>query len=812
MARRAPPVCLIGLALAAGCAGEPGKGGADGGGADSGGAPLSVCAGDACVEPQAGGGLLLRFAGEARLSLPADAVAVGVEDALIDTRSYDPTYPQAATRWAGLTEWGAPAAVDGGIELALRGADGGAQRLRVEAGPDGAVALRLVPTEAPPGGVVVAYRVAAAVTADEGLYGLGEWFDRPEHRGAVRPMHIVADLESESSYNEAHVPVPLLIGTRGWGLFAETDRPTVFDVAAADPERVQVEVGVGPAADEGLRLHLLAAAEALDVTAAYTALTGRPRLPAPWALGPLLWRDENIDQTEVLADVHQIRDLDLAASGVWIDRPYATAVNTFDFNPATYSDPGAMVAEVHSLGLRLALWHTPYLEPEGAAALHAEAQAAGYFPPNVPIIFNGWSEPLDFTNPAAVTWWQGLLGAYGALGVEGYKLDYGEDVILGLNGNRLGWVFADGSDERTMHKGYMRGYHSTYAATLPEDGGFLLCRAGTWGDQVNVNVIWPGDLDADMAYHREPREDGSLSVGGLPAAVAAAAGLGPSGFPFFASDTGGYRHSPPSAETFIRWAQHTALTPTMQVGNSASLQPWELLGGAELDHYRDLSRLHQRLFPFIWTEALALEGGGRPLLRPFGLQEPQWGQHPADQYFFGEDLLVAPVVRPGQTTRALVRPAGDWVGWFDGAPLPGAPGALVTVDAPLLSLPLFLRAGALIPLLRPTIDTLAPVDDPEAIDSFATDPGRLWARAAAGGSGAAAVYDGAALRLDDDGATVRVEMTPGAVFRQGLGLELVGLGGPPSGVEIDGAASEAWSYAGGVLTIPEIGAVVQITR
>jgi hypothetical protein len=202
---------------------------------------------------------------------------------------------------------------------------------------------------------------------------------------------------------------------------------------------------------------------------------------------------------------------------VWIDRPYATAVNTFDFNPATYSDPGAMVAEVNGLGLRLALWHTPYLEPEGAAALHAEAQAAGYFPPNVPIIFNGWSEPIDFTNPAAVTWWQGLLGAYSALGVEGYKLDYGEDVILGLNGNRLGWLFADGSDERTMHKGYMRGYHSTYAATLPEDGGFLLCRAGTWGDQVNVNVIWPGDLDADMAYHREPREDGSLSVGGLPA-------------------------------------------------------------------------------------------------------------------------------------------------------------------------------------------------------------------------------------------------------------------------------------------------------
>ena len=78
-----------------------------------------------------------------------------------------------------------------------------------------------------------------------------------------------------------------------------------------------------------------------------------------------------------------------------------------------------------------------------------------------------------------------------------------------------------------------------------------------------ASVIWPGDLDADMSRHGDPK-DGQLAVGGLPAAVAASLSLGPSGYPLFASDTGGYRDSPPTKETFTRWFQYTALTPVMQ--------------------------------------------------------------------------------------------------------------------------------------------------------------------------------------------------------------------------------------------------------
>src|SRR5206468_131210 len=163
-------------------------------------------------------------------------------------------------------------------------------------------------------------------------------------------------------------------------------------------------------------------------------------------------------------------------------------------------------------------------------------------------------------------------------------------------------------------------------------------------------VIWPGDLDATFTHKGEKFTSGGKSyagVGGLPVALAYALSLGPSGFPFFASDTGGYIHSPPSRELFLRWTEANTVSSAMEVGD-----------------------------------------------------------HPSDTCLFGDDLLVAPVVAAGQSDRKVTLPAGDWIDWFDGTVYSG--GGEVTVPAPLDRLPLLVRAGGIVPLLRPTIDTVAP--------------------------------------------------------------------------------------------------------
>ncbi|GIW45128.1 MAG: hypothetical protein KatS3mg077_2410 [Candidatus Binatia bacterium] len=640
----------------------------------------------------------------------------------------------------------------------------------------------------PPSNRPIAYfRIRFAAPEEEGFYGLGEYFDDVNHRGKLRAMQIEVDPEIESFYNEAHVPVPFLIGSTGWGVFVPTYYPGVFDVQKSTPEWVEVVFGTGEASGAGLRVCFLVAASGLDVTRHYYELTGYPRLPPAWVLGPLVWRDENRDQAQFEQDLRTMRELDLAATGVWIDRPYARAVNSFDFDPVRFPDPARMFAEAQRLGYRVALWHTPYLDTRAEATrpLREEASARGFYPPRTGLLLNPWGRPIDFTNSEAHQWWQSLLGRYRSLGVAGFKLDYGEDVVVGVTAQRNRWLFADGSDERTMHARYQLFYHRTYSEILPEEGGLLLVRHSTIGGQVFGPVIWPGDLDASFARHRERVTEKGVTyvaVGGLPAAIIAGSSLGPSGFPLFASDTGGYRHSPPDKELFARWFQHTALSPAMQIGTSSNDVAWEPtpdngFDAELLDWYRKYTRLHLRLFPYLWTYLNRLLEDGRAIQRPLGLAEPSLGIHVWDEYLLGDDLLVAPVVTRGERERTVWFPAGEWVEWWSGRRYSGP--AADVVPAPLSDTPFFLRRGGIIPLLRPTIDTLVATEEPTLVDSYALDSGVLYARVFPGGHTSFRVFDGTQLtqKTVSNAAgetTVELSYSAGSTFHRGAVFEIVG--------------------------------------
>jgi len=271
--------------------------------------------------------------------------------------------------------------------------------------------------------------------------------------------------------------------------------------------------------------------------------------------------------------------------------------------------------------------------------------------------------------------------------------------------------------------------------------------------------------------------------------VAAGLGLGPSGFPLFASDTGGYIHSPPNKETFVRWFEYSALAPVMQIGTATSDVAWEPTpenGWDEesLDWYRDYTRLHLRLFPYLWTHVGRVIADGRPIQRPLGLAHPELGVHPPDTYLLGDDLLVAPVVVAGAVEREVVMPAGRWLDWFDGTSYEG--GGPIVVPAPLGKLPLFLRESAIVPLLRPTIDSLAPTTDPNRVDSYATTPGLLYPRVVPGPASSMALFDGTVLEQSYDGDTLTLRCTPGSDFDSGAIVEALAIATPATAVVLDG--------------------------
>ena len=778
-----------------------------------------------------------------RTSLPLKRLRFGLVAAWDVERNYDPdlldTHPPDGLSWAAIAKMTAIAAPAGtapaGTAPAGTAADGAHYRLDTHlldaagaatpsAGPTYVLsvhkdvlraAITLQPLDAAlttawdadSGNDRVVYvQVVADAPAGEGYYGLGEFMDAPQHRGKKRTTQLKGDFGLDGSSNEGHVRVPLLVSTGGWGLFLRTYRPTVFDVAASDKTAI-----VATSYAHTLQVELLAATDAIDVVGTYWRSTGAPMLPAPWAVGGLIWRNENVDQAEVLADAKALRDHDLALSGLWIDRPYDVAVNDFGFDPARYPDPPAMVKTLHAGGLRVGLWSTPYLDPgyngKATAKHYAEAESKGYFVtgPGAKLKLLKWGPPIDFTKPEAAAFFTGLIDGYTALGIEGYKLDYGEDIVLGLLTARIPWYFGDGSDERTMHRRFYLGYHAAYAAHMPaldglKGGGFLLARASAWGDQAQTSMIWPGDLCAIWEGFGHCSDDGKCHAGGLPASLAASISLPTAGFPLFGADTGGYRHGRASKELFLRWLQHTALSGVLQIGGGTDHHPWlsepiknpyapgSAFDAETLDVARAAIRLHARLFPVIWSDLRAAHDHFRGVgpVRALGLSFPALAgeaallAHDGDQHLFGDHLLVAPVITQANE-REVFFPPGTWVDVFDGSVHTGAAkGSLAIVQAPLHKLPLYQRAGTVLPLLRPDVDTLATSTDPGVV-SFVDTPGLLYAEVRLGGesarakgdkAGHTALWDGTALHAYSDGSALALSAVAGpattAVFAEGV--------------------------------------------
>lgn len=676
--------------------------------------------------------------------------------------------------------WRAPVAAevdDDGAWLTLD--DDTRARLSVDAAGPG---LRLHLAQADDAPWAPYARVTVSVEPDEAFYGLGEVFGHVQHRGTVVPMQFEPDLSLESGYNETHVPVPLLVSSASWGLLVDSYRPGTFDVAAVDTARVTAtfnQVGSEGEVGAGLELDLYAPPSPAGVTARYHARTGPPEIPPDWAFAPLQWRNEVASSADVRADMEAIRSLGIPTGTIWVDNPWQTTYNSMQPDPARFPDWADLVDELHDGGFKVMAWSTPYVEP--ADPDHATFEASGWFV-DATLLFSDFGDWVDLTEPDAMGAWQRRVYGAALVGIEGWKLDYGEDAQLGLGAARLPYLFANGEDERTMHHQYAIYYHRAYAEPYEDGAGFVLGRAGVLGGHAVTDCIWPGDLDSGFERYGV---DGY--VGGLPSAIRAGTGLSVSGYPFFASDTGGYRNGRPTHEAMVRWTEYSALLPIMQYGGGgANHNPWDFTayGDSQFDEdtveaFRRYAVLHTRLFPYFKLLSERVFEEGLPVVLPQGLAYPDAGEHPDDTFLVGDDLFVAPVEEEGATSRTLTLPPGDWVHWWTGERLEGDRGA-ITVDAPLGAGPLYQRAGSVIPLLRRTVMTLSPAGS--GVDTFYQASGPLNARVVPGGGATVEIETGE--RIDADSAAA-VTLTAGANY-SGWDVEVWAPGA--TSVEVGGAA------------------------
>ena len=687
----------------------------------------------------------------------------------------------------------------------------------------GTRALHLVVREQPGDTALVAVSLAADGSF---MTGLGEQYDHVSASGRVTPMFLTLSGTWQSGTNDAHVPVPFLVSSAGWGMFVASREAGAFDVASTDPGTVR-------ATFEGrtLDVWLFVDPDPLAVEARFNRLAGLPRPLPRWALSLFHWAHWASDD-DVLGVAREYRARHIPSSAMWLDDGWQTALNTFVIAPGVFADAPSTMDQLGALGYRVLAWTTPYLEKPGGApaneaqSLYQQADASGWFvkgddgqtyvSPATPV--NGGAGIIDFTSAGASLFWQGLVARATRSTLHGFKCDYGEELIPNILGQRDPVRFADGTTARTARLYPIQehaAYHAALDAAFPGDG-LLIVRASSWGGAAQADVVWPGNLDSAFEHRSDPLPGSGLAVGGLPAAIVAAQTLAASGFPAFGSDTAGYRGTP-TRESLLRWMEHTALSVVMQVyEDGPQRQPWAI-DQAAADEYRAMASLHQQLEPYTAMMMTAAGTTGAPSLRPLPLAFPGDAAGFAradDEYMLGPDLLVAPVVVAGATSRSAHLPPGRWVHWWTDRVLDG--GVDVTVDAPLGSPPLFARAGGLVPMLPDGIDTLVDATAPGVV-TLVSQAAEMRARAWPAGAASATLDDGARIDVADDAGGVTVTWTPGAsASRLGIDLDLrvrpagsalatvdtlsgpvLAPAGDPAGVEAAGAPSWAIDAAAG---------------
>jgi alpha-D-xyloside xylohydrolase len=583
-------------------------------------------------------------------------------------------------------------------------------------------------------------------------FGLGERFDTLDHTHTVVKNLSVDNegIKGTSSYK----PIPFFMSTTGYGLWLDTTGEASFDLNATDKNEIVVDVATAK-----LRIVLFSGPEFPAILDHFTALEGRAVLPPYWAFAPWKARDYHQNQAQVEEDVDKNRELGLPASVILIDSPWAETYNDYKFNPKQFDDAAAMVKYIHAQGYKLVLWHTPWINvksdpPKEAGFAGKIAPLAENYQfaadqnlfvknangsPYVGRWWKGMGSLIDFTYPKAKQWWQDQLRQAIAAGADGFKDDDGE-------GNFFGEVkFFDGSDARVMRGKYAVLYNNAVEELIQKDlkgNGVLLARSVTVGAN-GIGFLWGGDNEASFS-----------PLNGLPTVVTAGLGAGLSGMPLWTSDLGGYLATAdtPNARLLERWTEYAAFSPIMEVMSSKNIGPWDFdanskSGGSNgpagsheaLDIYRKYAVLHMSLFPYRYAAAQQAAQTGMPLMRALVLnyQDDAQARTAKDEYLFGPDFLVAPVIDAG-TQRAVYLPAGDWVNYWTGAPAAG--GEVVVADAPVDTIPVWVRAGAVIPKIPEDVMTLVPQSESGNTTVKSMDDRRVYEVIGAG-SGNAKISD-----------------------------------------------------------------------
>ncbi|HEX8559559.1 MAG TPA: TIM-barrel domain-containing protein [Pyrinomonadaceae bacterium] len=493
-----------------------------------------------------------------------------------------------------------------------------------------------------------------------------------------------------------------------YGLFFDNTARSYFDMGKTDPARVTF----GAAGGE-LNYYVFTGGRGRSPRAVlrdYTGLTGRAPLPPLWALGNQQSRWSYYPEARVREVARGFRESRVPADVIYLDIDYMDGFRVFTWNRERFPDPRKMIADLREQGFRVVVIVDPGVKVDENYHAYRDGRAGGHFVKNADgselraTVWPGVCAFPDFTDARAREWFGSLYRQHVDEGVAGFWNDMNEPGVFLSEETPKPDVYHHpmktfplsarhaGDGEAGAHARYHNVYGMQMARSTfeglrrlrPGERPFVLTRAGYAGVQ-RFSAVWTGDNVASWDHLR-------LSIPML-------LNLGVSGVPFVGADVGGFSGNP-SPELYARWLQAAALTPFLRSHSEAGSNPHEPYAfGEQFTRVNRASvELRYQLLPYLYTLFREHAAAGEPVMRPLWFEYPddQRAYTVEDEYLVGPDLLVAPVVREAATRRGVYFPAGDdWVDWWTGRTYEG--GRDYEVEAPLERLPLFARAGAVIP-------------------------------------------------------------------------------------------------------------------
>ncbi|MFH6998568.1 glycoside hydrolase family 31 protein [Flavobacterium sp. FlaQc-57] len=531
----------------------------------------------------------------------------------------------------------------------------------------------------------------------ECFYGLGDKATQMNLKGKRVENFATDQYAFQKDQEPLYKVVPFYIGLhnkQSYGIFFDNTFRNFFDFCQ---ERRNVTSFWAEGGE--MNYYFIYGPQMQDVVTTYTDLTGKPELPPLWALGYHQCKWSYYPESKVKEITSKFRELKIPCDAIYLDIDYMEGFRCFTWNKEYFPDPKRMVAELAEDGFKTIVIIDPGIKIDNDYWVYKEALEKDYFckradgPYMKGKVWPGECNFPDYTNPAVREWWAGLFKELiSDIGVKGVWNDMNEPAVMEVPNKTFPMDVRHDYDgnpcsHRKAHNIYgtqmaRATYHGVKRFAYPKRP-FVITRSAYSGAQ-RYTSSWTGDNVATWEH---------LWIANIQAQRMSISGMG-----FTGSDIGGFAEQP-TGELYARWIQLGVFHPfcrTHSSGDHGNQEPWAF-DGEVIDITRKFVSLRYQLLPYLYTMFWQYIEEGIPMLKPLVYydQDDTQTHYCNDEFIFGNQILVCPILEPNATGRRMYIPRGEWYNYWTNEFLTG--GREAWIDTKFDEIPVFVKAGAIIP-------------------------------------------------------------------------------------------------------------------